>query len=411
MKKQAISSAVVLMVFLVFACVCCCKAQNKAMRNLWIEQLDKVARPVLLNLSQDKLKSVMPVTVSAVTDNKEERTKVAYLEAFGRTLSGIAPWLNLTGGTKQEQQLRAQYFQWSLKSIDNATNPAAKDYMEWREGTQPLVDASYVALAFIRCPALWEQLDARVKKQVVDALQATRAITPYYNNWLLFSGMIEAFFCKYNHPYDELRINYGITQFMNYWYTGDGLFADGPEFTLDYYNSFVIQPYLSTIMEVVNEKQKRYANEMLKLDKISKRYAEIQERFINADGSFPATGRSIVYRGGAFQHLANMALKHQLPASLKPAQVREALNAVIHKTLTAPANFSNGWLNIGLSGSQPALADFYNNTGSLYICTAIFLPLGLPETDEFWSAAPAPWSAIKIWAGQNAPGDHALHLK
>ena len=29
-------------------------------------------------------------------------------------------------------------------------------------------------------------------------------------------------------------------------------------------------------------------------DKISKRYAEIQERMIMADGSFPLTGRSIV---------------------------------------------------------------------------------------------------------------------
>ncbi len=387
------------------------KSATITMRQQWINQMDKIARPVLSNLAQDNLKTKMPVTVSAVTDNKTERTKVAYLEAFGRTLAGIAPWLNSTGSTPEEQTLRTQYFHWALKALDIATNPQAKDYMEWRSGTQPVVDASYVALALIRCPSLWQQLDKRVQKQVEVALRSTREIIPFYSNWLLFTGMIEAFFCKYDLPYDEVRIDYGIKEFMNHWYVGDGMFSDGNDFRLDYYNSFVIQPYLSVIMDVVNNKNKRYISEASKLDKISKRYAEIQERLINSDGSFPATGRSIVYRGGAFQHLANMALNHQLPLSLKPAQVREALNAVIHKTLNAPGTFTNGWLNIGLAGSQPGLADFYNNTGSLYICTAIFLPLGLPESDEFWSAAPEPWSAVKIWGGTDTKGDHALDLK
>ncbi|RYE14471.1 MAG: DUF2264 domain-containing protein, partial [Sphingobacteriales bacterium] len=113
-----------------------------------------------------------------------------------------------------------------------------------------------------------------------------------------------------------------------------------------------------------------------KLNKINKRYAEIQERMINSDGSFPATGRSLVYRGAAFQHLANMALLNQLPASLKPAQVRGALMAVIKKTMDARGTFNaGGWLNIGLAGHQPGIADVYNTTGSLYICTNIFLPL------------------------------------
>ena len=130
---------------------------------------------------------------------------------------------------------------------------------------------------------------------------------------------------------------------------------------------------------------------------------------INADGSFPAAGRSITYRGAAFHHLADMALRKQLPPSLKPAQVRSALSAVIKKTLEAPNAFTKaGWLNIGLYGSQPDLADVYINTGSVYLCATIFLPLGLSESDEFWSAPSEPWTAVKIWSGQNAPADHAL---
>lgn len=135
-------------------------------------------------------------------------------------------------------------------------------------------------------------------------------------------------------------------------------------------------------------------------------------RSINTDGSFPVTGRSITYRGGAFHHLADIALRKQLPASLHPAQVRSALTAVIKKTLEAPSTFTkDGWLNIGLYGSQPDMADFYINIGSAYLCANIFLPLGLADTDDFWSSPAQPWTAVKVWSGQNVWGDYALEIK
>jgi len=132
---------------------------------------------------------------------------------------------------------------------------------------------------------------------------------------------------------------------------------------------------------------------------------------INTDGSFPVTGRSIVYRGGAFHHLADMALRKQLPETLPPGQVRAALTAVIKKTFASPATFTkDGWLAIGLYGNQPGLADVYINTGSLYLCSTILLPLGLPDTDEFWTASSLPWTSVKVWSGQDFPADHALDI-
>jgi hypothetical protein len=363
-----------------------------------------------LAIANDQLKEKMPLVLSEHVDNKELRTKAAYLEAFGRTMSGIAPWLNLEGGSAEELKLRNQYREWALKGIANAVNPAAKDYLTWN-GSQPLVDASFLALALIRAPWLWEHLSDSTRGQVVYSFKLIRNTTPGYNNWILFSGMIEAFFCKYNLEYDALRIEYGIREFAQHWYVGDGLFSDGEQYHWDYYNSYVIQPYLANILAVLREKHRAYEWFAPKLEKINKRYAVIQERMINADGSFPVTGRSIVYRGGAFHHLADMALRKQLPEALPPAQIRSALAAVIKKTLDAPNAFTKeGWLSIGLYGSQPGLADSYINTGSLYLCSAIFLPLGLPETDEFWSAPALPWTAVKVWSGQDFPADHALDI-
>lgn len=383
--------------------------EPQATRKTWLAYLDKVARPVLSSLAEDRLKEMAPIVLSPRVDNRDSRSKAAYLEAFGRTLSGISPWLGGEGGSNEEQALREQYRKWTLKAIANAVNPAARDYLQWTGG-QPLVDASFFAFGLVRCPWLWEHLDSGVKKNVVAALLLSRSTVPVYSNWILFSGMIEAFFCKYGYPYDAVRIEYGVREFMQHWYLGDGTFSDGMQYHHDYYNSYVIQPYLAAMLEVVGQKTGRYKSEAARLAKITARYAEIQERMINADGSFPVTGRSITYRGGAFHHLADMALKKQLPGSLDPAQVRSALTAVIRKTLEAPETFTKeGWLTIGLSGSQPNLAEGYINTGSVYLCAAIFLPLGLPPSDAFWAAPAKPWTAVKVWSGQNSVApDHAV---
>ena len=380
-------------------------------RELWISYMDKVARPVLSNLAEDRLKERMPVELSKRIDNANNRRPVAYLEAFGRTICGIAPWLNTEGGSKKEIDLRNQYRQWTLKAIANAVNPSAKDYMQWKGG-QPLVDASFVAYGLIRCPWIWEHLDSTVKKQVVTALEVTRSTLPGYNNWILFSGIIEAFFCKYGYDYDILRIEYSIREFANHWYVGDGMFSDGMNFHFDYYNSIVIHPHLAAIIDILKTKSRSWDWFVPRLDTINKRYAEIQERLINSDGSYPATGRSICYRGGVFHHLSDIALRKRLPQSLHPGQVRSALTAVIKKTLESPSTFTReGWLSIGLYGNQPDLADVYITTGSLYICMDAFVASGLSASDEFWTAPMEPWTSLKIWKGEDAHLDHALDLR
>ncbi|MEO6520582.1 MAG: DUF2264 domain-containing protein [Mucilaginibacter sp.] len=387
------------------------KTVTGSTRKLWLSYMDKVARPVIFNLADDKLKEKMPMLLSDHIDNKESRSQIGYLEAFGRTLSGIAPWLQLEGGEAEEVKLRSEYRKKALQAISNAVNPQAKDYLKWKGG-QPLVDASYVAFAMIRAPWLWQNLDSLSKRRLVSVLMDTRSTVPVYSNWILFSGMIEAFFCKYDLGYDPVRVEFGVREFTEHWYVGDGFYSDGMNFHDDYYNSIVIHPNLQVILNEINLKKKTYLREQQKELLIAQRYAEILERTINADGSYPAIGRSIVYRGGVFHHLANIAFEQQLPTKLKPAQVRCALTAMIKKTLGAPNTFTqDGWLNIGLYGKQPSLADFYITTGSLYICTNAFVVLGLPESAPFWSDVDEPWTSVKIWSGQDVEADHALDLK
>ena len=139
------------------------------------------------------------------------------------------------------------------------------------------------------------------------------------------------------------------------------------------------------------------------------RYAEQQERLISPEGTFPIVGRSLAYRFGAFHALSDVAYRKLLPERVKPAQVRSALSAIINRQVNAPGTFNpEGWLRVGFAGYQPHIGETYISTGSLYLCTAVFIALGLPESDEFWSSPSADWTCKKGWAGVDLNVDKAL---
>jgi hypothetical protein len=335
------------------------------------------------------------------------RRRVTHLEAVGRTLAGVAPWLACAGLADAEEEVRAHLAELIRRGLANVVNPEAADHLDFTAGAQNLVDAAFLALGLARGRAeLWDKLEPGVRTGLISALQSTRKFKPAQSNWLLFSAMIEAFSKSVGAEWREEPIESAVTAHEK-WYKGDGGYGDGEQFHWDYYNSFVIQPMLLEVLELVSPS--RWDSLRENVLKRALRYAAVQERFIAPDGSYPPIGRSLAYRCGAFHHLANMALRRQLPKSIAPAQVRGALSAVIERTLGAPGTFdAAGWLQVGVAGHQPSLAEPYISTGSLYLCTLAFLPLGLPPTDEFWTGSSSDWTSRKFWKGADLPADHAL---
>src|SRR3954469_12379070 len=360
--------------------------QASSDREYWIGVMKRISEPVLTSLSERKLRENMPVEASH--GNIEDRRKYSYLEALGRLLTGIAPWLESGETAGAEGDLRARYAELARRSIAAAVDPASPDHMNFDSGSQPVVDAAFLALGILRAPTeLWEKLDTTLKGQVIRAMQASRVIKPGFNNWLLFSATIEAFLGFAGERPDSMRIDYAVREHES-WYKGDGLYGDGPQFHWDYYNSFVIHPMLLQVLESARRWSPAWESFHPAILARAKRYAAIQERLISPEGTFPAIGRSLAYRFGAFHLLSAMALRKELPEGLAPEQVRSALTAVIRRMTEAPGTFDrNGWLRIGFCGHQPSIGEAYISTGSLYLCSAVFLPLGLPSADAFWSGA------------------------
>lgn len=376
-------------------------------RKIWLDALERIARPVLTAGATGELKTKMPV--EAMAGMEADRARYTHLEAVGRLLCGMAPWLELRGLTGDEEILRAEFAVMARAALAHSVDPASPGFLNFSEGGQPIVDAAFLAQALLRAPhTLWVKLDAATQGNVCNALAATRTRKPHFNNWLLFAALIEAFLARAGVFWDRMRVDYALRQHMQ-WYVGDGVYGDGPEFHWDYYNSFVIQPMLIDVLNAVGDEDPAWQAMVAPVLVRAQRYAAIQERLISPEGTFPPIGRSLAYRFGAFQTLAQMALLDRLPADLAPAQVRCALTAVIQRMIDAPGAFdAAGWLRIGFAGHQPGLGEGYISTGSLYLCAAGLLPLGLSSTHPFWSDPPQPWTAQRIWNGENLSCDHHL---
>jgi hypothetical protein len=375
-------------------------------RSDWLKIIERVAGPVLRAASIGELQQQMPV--EAAPGHVEDRRKVTHLEAIGRTLAGLAPWLEHGAQDGDEGELRRRYAEWARAAIAHGVDKSSTSWLRFGEERQTIVDAAFLALAMARAPqTLCASLPADTKTQLANALRATRRQTPPFNNWLLFAAMIEAALHQLGEDWDRERVDYALREIAA-WYVGDGVYGDGPHFHDDYYNSFVIHPFLLAVLDAFEAEPEWRA--MLPAARMrAARYAVIQERTIAPDGSYPPIGRSLAYRCGAFHLLADAAYRQMLPPALSPGQVRCALSATIQRTLDAPGTFDErGWLRIGLCGHQPSIGETYISTGSLYLCTAAFLPLGLSASDRFWAAPDAPWTAKKAWNGADLPTDHAI---
>lgn len=380
-------------------------------RKVWADLCYKISRPVLENMSKGNFQKDFVLELSPKWDGRDQR--VAYLETFARLMAGISPWIALPDDGTPEGKQRKQLHEWAIQAYKNAVDPNNPDHITWLcNVAQPLCDASYLVESFMRTPeATWGQLDEVTKKRYIDGLKSLRTVSPAYNNWLLFRCMVEAFFMSIGEEYDGYVLTVGLNK-MSEWYLSDGWYSDGPEFAMDYYNSYVMHPMMVEVVEIC---KKHNFHTPISLDlavKRMNRFNEILERFISPEGAYPAVGRSVIYRMGAFQTLAMSAWKYGLPKTLSYGSVRSALTAVMKRMFAVDGNFTDkGYLQLGFAGHQPGLANYYSNNGSLYMTSLVFMPLGLPANHPFWTDPAEQWTSQKAWSGQQFPEDYHTSLR
>ena len=99
-------------------------------REFWVKTLYKIAYPVVHNLASETLKKNLPLELGP--SYYLQVKKVTYLEAVGRTMAGIAPWLALPDDDTEEGGMRKQLREELLKGLAHAVDPNSPDYLNFR---------------------------------------------------------------------------------------------------------------------------------------------------------------------------------------------------------------------------------------------------------------------------------------
>ncbi|MBD5346077.1 MAG: DUF2264 domain-containing protein [Bacteroides sp.] len=417
MKKSLITALLFILAMAPAALAAKKSEPVKTDREKWVDLAYRISAPVLENMSRGELRKNMDLELSPNWDGRDPG--VTYMECFGRLMAGITPWLALPDDDTDEGKKRKQLREWAIDAYKNAVDPESPDYLLWGGShPQPLVDAAYLAESFMRAPeATWQQLDTLTQRRYIECFKGLRRHRPAYNNWLLFRGLIEAFLLTVEPESADNFIFTTVGRKIDEWYLGDGMYGDGPELALDNYNSYVIHPMYIEMLEAV-ENNRTPSNRWVSnipselAVKRMQRYNQFIERLISPEGTYPAFGRSVVYRLGAFQTLAMSAWKYGWPSGLTNGSVRSALTKVMENMFADPGNFTpNGYLALGYAGHQPDLANSYTNNGSLYITSTMFMPLGLPADHPFWTDPAEDWTQKRAWSGREFPIDGHVSLK
>ncbi|HWW23779.1 MAG TPA: DUF2264 domain-containing protein, partial [Edaphobacter sp.] len=111
-------------------------------RAYWIEVVKRVSEPVLEAVSKGQLRARMPV--EAQPGLVEQRRMSTHLEAFGRLISGLGPWLESAEVSGPEAELQARYREWARAGIRYGTDPASADYMKFGVTSQSVVDTAFL---------------------------------------------------------------------------------------------------------------------------------------------------------------------------------------------------------------------------------------------------------------------------
>lgn len=381
-------------------------------RKYWLDTMLMICVPVIQAAAEERLHRDMPCECRVEDEKQVEiRRRFTHLEAVGRAVDGFAAWLGCEGLDGEEEELRKAYASLTRRAVVHVTDPDSPDYVNFSSGRQPLVDAAFLAHGILRAKKeLLDPLNEAQRKNLARCMRSAACIKSGFNNFYMFLAMIETLLFVMGEPYDKNHVDSAI-HFHEMWYKGDGIYGDGEEFCMNYYNSFVIQPMYFDVARIMGPEDTDWTRLVRNVPARAKRYAGILERLISPEGTFPAVGRSLAYRFGAMQHLSEMALYHNLPEDIAPMQVRDALTAVIGNMIR-PGTFDEaGWLRIGFCGAQRDIGEVYISTGSLYLCSTVFLPLGLPPTDEFWSGTETAWTNRRIWGGGFCGIDEARHEK
>ncbi|MEV6008995.1 DUF2264 domain-containing protein [Streptomyces sp. NPDC051976] len=306
----------------------------------------------------------------------------ADLEGYARPLWGLAP-LAAGGG---------EFAHWDVwaRGLAAGTDPAHPEF--WGvpgDLDQRIVEMAAIGFALALAPErLWDPLTGAERDRVGRWLASCLPRGTPPNNWDFFPVLVSLGLDRVGFRHDREARHARLDRLETY-ALGDGWYADGDFERRDYYIPWAMHFYGLLYAALAGEEDPARAA------RFRERAAEFAPGFRHwfaDDGAAVPFGRSLTYRfaQGAFWG----ALPYAGVDAVAPGEAKGLLLRHLRWWRGRAAHTSpEGLLSIGYGYPQPAVAEQYNGPGSPYWAMKAFLPLALPETHPFWTAAEQPPAA------------------
>ncbi|MFE7549616.1 DUF2264 domain-containing protein [Streptomyces gardneri] len=261
--------------------------------------------------------------------------------------------------------------------------PGTEDPDSWPRTTdtrQAIVESASVALGLrLTRPWLWDRLDDRTRRRVVDWLRPALRPSPVDNNWWLFGLTVAGFLQDAGIETDRAAatVDRSLARIED-WYLGDGWYSDGDNRAFDHYNAWALHFYPVLHAHLAGDRTllDRYGPRL-------RRHLDDHVHLFDANGAPLPYGRSLIYRFAAAAAPWLGTLTGHTP--LTPGATRRLASGSLRHFLDRGATDTNGLLTLGWHGPYPPLVQDYSGPGSPYWASKGFLGLLLPADHPAWT--------------------------
>jgi hypothetical protein len=331
-----------------------------------------------------------PARVLYPDDRRGLPDPVDAIESFARIASAWGAWLRNPNNPAilkfQDHEINLEILlRQALLDGTDSSNP----YTYWGDIPhldQRIVESADIAVTiWMSRERVFNKMTPSEQAQIMAWLAQVDHKGTYTDNWILFTAMAQAVRHHLGFPSPEEDLDYRLLQIGEF-YRGDGWYVDGPTDEFELYNAWMFgwHYFLWTWIDG----DRRPDHRQLVLER-GRSFIDGFLHFFGANGSYPAWGRSIVYK---FAALAPFAVGHFLKiAPEDPGLLRRVSSGCIryfyeHGLFDPDGHF----VRQGYHGDFPPAGEAYISPGSPYWCCHGLFGLTFDQDDPFWTATERP---------------------
>jgi hypothetical protein len=308
------------------------------------------------------------------------------IESFARMASAWGAWLRNPANPAtlifedHEMNLEALLRQALLDGTDTS-NPRTY-WGDIGHMDQRIVESADIAVTvWMSRERVFNKMNAEEQAQIITWLAQVDGKGTYTDNWILFTAMTQAVRHHLGYPSPVDDLDNRLMQ-VGEFYRGDGWYVDGPTNEFELYNAWMFGWHYLLWAWIDGERRPDHRQLVLQR---GQSFINGFLHFFGANGSYPAWGRSIVYR---FAALAPFAVGHLLGiAPQDPGLLRRVSSGCIryfyeHDMFDPRDHF----IRQGYHGDFPPAGEAYISPGSPYWCCHGLFALTFDSDDPFWIA-------------------------